>query len=184
MRLDTSIPVLGFVAASGTGKTTLLTQLITSLHALQLRVGLIKHSHHDFEVDYPGKDSYRLRHAGASSVLLVSPFRRVIIDEFTAHTEPDFATQLALMEQRPLDLILVEGFKHAPIPKIELHRDELQHPFYFPHDPQIIAVASNSHLELPAQVRLLNLDQPDTCLQFILHWAQLTPHAITPVPKL
>ena len=120
--LNAQIPILGFVAASGTGKTTLLTQLIPILKQSGLRIGLIKHSHHDFEIDQPGKDSFRLREAGASSVMLVSRYRRAMITELTPEQELRLDDQLKQFDQTELDLILVEGFKAENFPKIELHR--------------------------------------------------------------
>lgn len=105
--------VLGFAAYSGTGKTTLLTQLIPLLKNHGLRVGAIKHSHHDFEIDYPGKDSHSLRSAGASPVMIVSPYRRVVITEFEQSKEIELQDQLKLLTEEPLDLILIEGWRSA-----------------------------------------------------------------------
>ena len=114
--LNAQIPILGFVAASGTGKTTLLTQLIPILKQNGLRIGLIKHSHHDFEIDQPGKDSFRLREAGASQVMLVSRYRRAMITELIPEQELRLDDQLKQFDQSDLDLILVEGLG----PKISL----------------------------------------------------------------
>jgi molybdopterin-guanine dinucleotide biosynthesis protein B len=166
---NTTIPILGFAASSGTGKTTLLTQLIPLLKQQKLRVGLIKHSHHNFEIDKPGKDSFRLREAGATPVLLVSPHRRVVITEFVKPQEPNLKDQLQFFEPTSVDLILVEGFKTETFPKIELHRVELNQPLLYPHDSDIIAVASNSKLELPPQVVRLNLNNPMMIAEFIMH---------------
>ena len=110
------IPMLGFAAFSGTGKTTLLTQIIPILKHHGLRIGLIKHSHHNFQIDQPGKDSFRLRAAGASPVMLVSTHRRAIITEITPVQEPRLDDQLKLFDQSELDLILVEGFKAERFP--------------------------------------------------------------------
>lgn len=163
-----SIPVLGFVAASGTGKTTLLSQLIPLLKQRGLRVGLIKHSHHDFDIDQPGKDSFRLRQAGASPVLLVSQYRRAMITEFTPAEEPRLADQIKQFNQAELDLILVEGFRVERFPKIELHRAELQQPLLYPSDPNIIAIATDVVLETPDYVAQLELNRPETIAAFIL----------------
>lgn len=138
------IPILGFAAFSGTGKTTLFTKLIPLLKIAGLRVGLIKHSHHNFEIDKPGKDSYRLREAGATPVMLVSSHRRAIITEFSHITEPKLDDQLKVYDQSELDLILVEGFKAEKFPKIELHRPSLNKKLLFPEDPGIIAIATDS----------------------------------------
>ncbi len=161
------IPVLGFVAASGTGKTTLLTELIPILKQNGFRIGLIKHSHHDFEIDQPGKDSFRLRKAGASSVMLVSRYRRAIITEFTLEKEPRLDDQLKQFDQSELDLILVEGFRAEQFPKIELHRPSLEKPLLYPNDPDIIAIATDAALETPDYLVQLELNRPEIIAAFI-----------------
>ncbi|MCK5605916.1 molybdopterin-guanine dinucleotide biosynthesis protein B, partial [Candidatus Pacearchaeota archaeon] len=132
--------ILGFVAYSGTGKTTLLEKLIPLLTAKGLRVGLIKHCHHDFDIDIPGKDSYRLRKAGAQQVMVASAKRWALITEQPeVQPEPVLHELLHQMEQDQLNIILVEGFKHESFPKIELHRQALAKPFLFTNDDTIIA---------------------------------------------
>lgn len=163
------IPLLGFAAFSGTGKTTLLTQLIPILKKNGLRVGLIKHGHHDFEVDMPGKDSFRLRKAGASPVMIVSRHRRAIITEIIPEKEPRLDDQLKYFDQSELDLILVEGFKAEQFPKIELHRPALNQPLLYPDDPDIIAIASDCKLETPDYLILLDINQPEMIADFILN---------------
>jgi molybdopterin-guanine dinucleotide biosynthesis protein B len=162
-----TIPILGFAAASGTGKTTLLSQLLPLLKKANLRVGLIKHSHHDFEIDHAGKDSFELRKAGATTVAIVSKYRRAIIEEFENHLEPNLVDQIALFSSEKIDLLLVEGFRSEAFAKIELHRTELKKPFLHLNDPHIIAVATNSVLntDLPQ----LNLNKPTEIADFILH---------------
>ena len=161
-------PILGFAADSGTGKTTLLTRLIPLLKQQGLRVGLIKHSHHRFDVDQPGKDSHRLRMAGASPVMLVSRYRYAIMHEFETPQEPELDQQLKVLDQSGLDLILVEGFKAAKFPKIELHRQSLKRPFLFPNDPDIIALASDCPINVPDRLTQLDLNRPDLIARFIL----------------
>lgn len=141
------IPILGFAAFSGTGKTTLITKLIPLLKSSNLHIGLIKHSHHNFEIDKPGKDSFRLRKAGASPVMLVSSHRRAIITEFDVIKEPRLEDQLSAFDQSKLDIILVEGFKAERFPKIELHRPALKKNLIFPTDPDIIAIATDTKIE-------------------------------------
>ncbi len=179
---NTQIPVLGFSAYSGTGKTTLLTKIIPLLTKSGFRVGLIKHSHHDFEIDKPGKDSYRLRKAGASPVMLVSSHRRAIITEFETIRQPKLDDQLKALDQSELDLILVEGFKAEPFPKIELHRPSLKNNLIFPGDPTIIAIATDAEIEITTDNTafssskistltlppLLDINDPDLVIQFIL----------------
>ena len=170
-------PVLGFVAASGTGKTTLLTSLLPYLSQQGLRVGAIKHTHHDFDIDLPGKDSYRLRAAGAKTVSLVSRQRRAVITEKTSIQEPRLIDELRYLESTELDLILVEGFKSEFFPKIELHRSELGHPLLFPDDPNIIAVATDIPIDLPASLVALDINAPNLIAQFIIQWRTLAkPH--------
>lgn len=164
---NAKVPILGFAAHSGTGKTTLLTQLIPTLKQDGLRIGLIKHSHHNFQIDQPGKDSFRLREAGASPVMLVSSHRRAIITEFSIITEPLLDEQLLAFDQSELDLILVEGFKATQFPKIELHRPSHNTSLLYPNDPSIIAVASDMPLSIPSTLVQLDLNQPGQIAKFI-----------------
>lgn len=166
---NAQIPILGFAAFSGTGKTTLLTQLIPLLKNKGLRIGIIKHSHHNFEIDQPGKDSFRLRAAGAESVMLASKHRRAIITEISPEQEPRLDDQLKQFDQSELNLILVEGFKAERFPKIELHRAALGKPLLYPQDPDIIAIASDSPLQTPDYLTLLDLNRPDLIAAFILN---------------
>ena len=115
-------PVVGFVAYSGTGKTTLIEQLIAFLTERAYKVSVIKHTHHHFDIDKPGKDSYRHRDSGASEVLMVSDQRWVLMHELRQSAEPTMEEQLCKLS--PCDLVIVEGFKDARIPKIELWRHE------------------------------------------------------------
>jgi len=146
-----NIPLLGFAAYSGTGKTTLLEQLIPKLKQADICVALIKHTHHEkFDIDQPGKDSYRLRKAGADQVLVASAKRWALMVEqsqehFAENPEPDLSQLLPRLDLNQTDLILVEGFKHESISKIELHRPALEKPLLYPHDPEIIAIASDQN---------------------------------------
>ncbi len=164
-----SPPVLGFAAFSGTGKTSLLTQLIPLLNKKGLRIGVIKHSHHDFEIDQPGKDSFRLRAAGATPVMLVSPFRRAVITEFVPPREIKLQEQLEVFPGGELDLILVEGFRDEAFAKIELHRPSLGKPLLYPHDANIIAIASDQPLVTPDHLPCLDLNDLRAITHFILH---------------
>jgi molybdopterin-guanine dinucleotide biosynthesis protein B len=160
--------ILGFAAYSGTGKTYLLTRLIPLLKQRGLKIGLIKHSHHDFEIDYPGKDSYELRAAGASPVMIVSPYRQALITEFQPLQAVQLSDQLAAFPQANLDLILVEGFRHENIPKIELHRPSLGKALLYPNDHNIIAIASDEALNTE-QLPCLDLNSPQAIANFIFH---------------
>jgi molybdopterin-guanine dinucleotide biosynthesis protein B len=163
------VPVIGFAALSGTGKTTLLLKLIPILTARGLRVGLIKRAHHTFDTDKPGKDSYELRKAGASQVLIGSDRRWALVVEKEQAVDPDPFDMLGKLHTDELDLNLIEGFKASPLPKIELHRPMLGHPLLAETDPNIIAVATdepqNLHIDLP----ILDLNSPSDIADFIVH---------------
>ena len=141
-KIHTTLPLLGFAAFSGTGKTTLLEAMLPKLVARGIRVAVIKHAHHDFDIDQPGKDSHRLRKAGASQMLISSRYRRALVTE-TPDEEAGLAHLITQLDQTQLDLILVEGFKKLSFPKIELHRTEVGKPWLHPTDNNIIAVAAN-----------------------------------------
>ncbi|MDT4291967.1 molybdopterin-guanine dinucleotide biosynthesis protein B [Methylomonas sp. MO1] len=160
--------VLGFAAASGTGKTSLLTKLIPMLKAHNLEIGVIKHSHHDFEIDQPGKDSFRLREAGATPVMLVSRHRRAVISELSADNDISLTEQLALFPNAGLDLILVEGFRHESYPKIELCRPSLGKPLLYPEDPSIIAIASDETVLTPPGLPCLDLNDAEAIAKFVI----------------
>ncbi|WP_446811283.1 molybdopterin-guanine dinucleotide biosynthesis protein B [Methylomonas sp. 2BW1-5-20] len=163
-----SPPVLGFAATSGTGKTSLLTKLIPLLKAQNLRIGVIKHSHHDFEIDQPDKDSFKLRKAGATPVMLVSRYRRAVISELPPAIDISLSEQLAAFPSSGLDLILVEGFRHESYPKIELCRPSLGKPMLYPSDPSIIAIASDQALSTPPNLPQLDLNDPQAITAFII----------------
>lgn len=165
------IPLLGFAAYSGTGKTTLITQLLPKLTAQGLRIGMVKHSHHDIEMDKPGKDSYRLRKAGACQMVLASPHRTIMFVEQDEPIEPTLITQLNWLDTTELDLVLVEGFRHEAFSKIELHRPSLGKPLLVTTDDHIIAIASDSDInqkDITARpVPSLDLNDVDAICDFI-----------------
>ena len=160
--------VLGFAAPSGTGKTTLLKQLIPLLKQSGLSIGLVKHSHHDVEVDVPGKDSYELRHAGAEQVVLASAYRTVAIKERTDRSEPTLQEALDNLNLEALDLILVEGFRDSAFPKIELHRPTLGRAPLYLEDDNIIAIATDDMEGLETDMPILNINTPQAVADYIL----------------
>ena len=168
MSVQATIPVLGFAAYSGTGKTTLLVKLLPLLRAKGLRVGMIKHAHHNFEIDHPGKDSYELRHAGASQMLVASRQRWALMAETPDTDTSDLQTCLDRLDQDTLDLILVEGFKPGDIPKIELHRPSLGKPLIYAGDDSIIAIAHDAETPLPVSCDQLDLNNPGQIALFIV----------------
>jgi molybdopterin-guanine dinucleotide biosynthesis adapter protein len=164
-----ALPVLGFAAYSGTGKTTLLRKLIPLLSQQGLRVGIIKHAHHDFDIDIPGKDSYELRKAGARQVLVASGRRWALITESSQAVDPGLDTLVARLDPETIDLVLVEGFRHVPFPRIELHRQALGHPLLHPYDPAIIAVACDYSLDT-GTLPVLDINDPAAIVVFITSW--------------
>jgi molybdopterin-guanine dinucleotide biosynthesis protein B len=170
-KLTFTVPLLGFVAFSGTGKTTLLKQLIPLLKTRGLCLALIKHTHHTFDIDTPGKDSYELRQAGAEQVMVASRRRWALMVETPQQTDdPQLEVLLPHLNTDALDLVLVEGFKHAAIPKIELHRPVLNHPLLFPEDANIIAVASDTALPVKSHLPVLDLNNPEAIADFIMEF--------------
>lgn len=134
--------IFGFAGWSGSGKTTLVERLIPHLTGRGLRVSLVKHAHHDFDIDVPGKDSYRHRQAGCVEVLVSSANRWALMHELRG--APELALAEALRRLSPCDLVLIEGYKLAPIPKLEVHRNALAKPLLHPNDANIIALATDS----------------------------------------
>ena len=166
--IATKVPLIGFAAYSGTGKTTLLTRLLPIFTRHRLRVGIIKHAHHGFEIDHPGKDSYELRKAGASQVLIGSRKRWALMIENEKAEDTPLEHHLNHLEQDKLDLILVEGFKPEAIAKIELHRPALNKPLLFPEDDSIIAIATDGELRQATGLPVLELNKPPAIAQFII----------------
>ncbi|MEH2557983.1 molybdopterin-guanine dinucleotide biosynthesis protein B [Bradyrhizobium algeriense] len=137
--------VIGLAGWSGAGKTTLLTRVIPQLHKQGLRVSVIKHAHHAFDVDVPGKDSWKHRQAGAAEVLVSSSQRWALMHELRGAAEPRLPELLAKMS--PVDLVVVEGFKREPHRKIEVYRAANEKPLLFPDDPGIVGVATDTPVE-------------------------------------
>lgn len=134
--------IFGFAGWSGSGKTTLIEQLIPRLTARGLRVSLIKHAHHDFDVDLPGKDSFRHRHAGCTEVLVSSARRWALMHELRGAVELTLPETMARLA--PCDLVLVEGYKRAAIPKLEVYREALGKPLLHPADATVVGLATDS----------------------------------------
>ena len=166
--IQDKVPVVGLAAWSGTGKTSLLVNLIRLFREHKLRTGVIKHAHHDFEIDYPGKDSYELRKAGAEQVLIGSRKRWALIVEREREAALDFEEYLRIIAHDAPDIVLVEGFKPESIPKIELHRRELNKPFLFPEDNSIIAIAIDQQQDLDTGLPVLDLNNPGQIAEFII----------------
>ncbi|MEI8634032.1 molybdopterin-guanine dinucleotide biosynthesis protein B [Vibrio sp. PP-XX7] len=168
------IPVLGFAAFSGTGKTTLLEKVIPILVEHGFQVGVYKHSHHVVELDKPGKDSFRLRKAGACQTLLSTPERSILTTEVRDDKSADFYQRLTQFDTQHLDIILVEGCKEKHFPKIEIHRAEMEKPWLYRSDPAILAVASTTPIDGP--IPYLDLNNTAQIVSFIETYIhQFTP---------
>lgn len=175
--MSKTTPILGICATcSNAGKTTLITQLIPALNAHYIRVSVIKHAHHQFDIDHPGKDSYKIREAGAVQTLIASSNRWALMTEMQrTPTPPDEAnldSLIQLINPDYADLILVEGFKTANIPKIEVYRPSLSEPLLCNNDPNIIAIASDAQLEEKPQLPVLDLNNIEEITAFVMGWMQ------------
>jgi molybdopterin-guanine dinucleotide biosynthesis protein B len=159
--------IFGFAGWSGSGKTTLIEQVIPRLVSRGLTLALVKHAHHAFDVDQPGKDSYRHRHAGCREVLVTSAVRWALMHELRGDTELSLDGALALLA--PCDLVLIEGYKAAPIPKLEIFRAGLGKPLLHPQDPHIVGIATDEPRALSSTARLpvLALDDYDAIATFV-----------------
>ncbi|MDT8370796.1 MAG: molybdenum cofactor guanylyltransferase MobA [Gammaproteobacteria bacterium] len=172
IKVFSPVPMIGFAAFSGTGKTTLLRQLIPELRARGLEVAVIKHAHHNFDIDVPGKDSYEIRQAGAQQVLVSSSRLMALMETQPPELkEPSLAELIPRLDTDLLDLILVEGFKHETIAKIELHRPSLGKPLLYLDDNTIIAIASDKTID-DVTIEQLDLNKVDKIADFIQHFAQ------------
>ncbi len=160
--------VVGFAGYSGSGKTTLVEQLVGHFKQAGLVVSVIKHAHHDFDIDHPGKDSWRHRKAGAHEVLVASAFLVALQRESAKPEEHSVETLLPMLHK--VDWVLVEGFKHAPIPKIEVWRQRAGKPVCYPDDAHILAIATDEphHLPQPTTATLLDINQPAAVAQWLL----------------
>jgi molybdopterin-guanine dinucleotide biosynthesis protein B len=160
--------IIGLAGWSGSGKTTLITKLLPLLIGRGLRVSTLKHAHHGFDLDQPGKDSFFHRAAGATEVIISSAKRFAILHELRGEGEWDLPALLA--KASPVDLILVEGFKRDPFPKLEIHRRANGKPLLHPDDPHIVAVASD--IALPqATVPMVDLNDIDAIAKVLLDHA-------------
>jgi molybdopterin-guanine dinucleotide biosynthesis protein B len=161
------VKVFGFAGYSGSGKTTVIENVIPVLVGRGIRVSLVKHAHHAFDVDQPGKDSFRHREAGASEVMLTSAKRWILMHENVDQPEPELPEQLRHMS--PCDIVLIEGFKKQPIPKLEIHRKAHGVPFLFGDDPYIVGIATDERLD--TELPQFGLDDYAALSTFVLEMA-------------
>ncbi|MBT3358577.1 MAG: molybdopterin-guanine dinucleotide biosynthesis protein B [Rhodospirillales bacterium] len=164
--------VFGLVGWSGSGKTTLVTRLLPELTNRGLSVSTVKHTHHDIEVDKPGKDSFRHRKSGAVEVLITSPVRWALVHELREAPEPEMTELIGRMG--PVDIILVEGFKSHPYPKLEIHRPSTGKALLADNDETVVAVASDEKIE-GLDIPVLELSDMGQIAKFIIEHCQLNP---------
>lgn len=168
-KITSKIPIVGFAAFSGTGKTTLLSSVIPILKQRGYRVGMIKHAHHQFDIDHPGKDSYELRKAGADQMLIASNKRWALMVENPANdNDPSLQKLIGQLDSVSVDIILVEGFKSESFPKIELHRPEVNSNLMYQSDKNIIAIATDKSLILADKIPQLDINNPNQVADFVI----------------
>jgi molybdopterin-guanine dinucleotide biosynthesis protein B len=160
--------VIGLAGWSGSGKTTLISKVLPRLIGRGLRVSTLKHAHHGFDLDKPGKDSFVHRAAGATEVIISSAKRWAILHELREEDKWDLGALLAKMS--PVDLVLVEGFKRDAFPKVEIHRAENGKPLLHPDDPHIVAVAADTALP-QAKVPVIDLNDIDVIADALQRYA-------------
>ncbi len=161
-------PVLGLAAYSGSGKTTLLEKLIPILNARNCEVAVIKHAHHSFDIDHPQKDSYKIRKAGAQQILISSQKRWALIhDHMQNDAELNLQEALQKIDTGNIDLVIVEGFKSAPIAKIEIHRPMLDKPLIAMEDTDVIAIATDQPDKINSTLPLLDLNKAEAIADYI-----------------
>jgi molybdopterin-guanine dinucleotide biosynthesis adapter protein len=164
--------IIGLAGWSGAGKTTLVAKLIPSITARGLTVSTVKHAHHAFDVDQPGKDSYMHRMAGATEVLVSSQNRFALMHELRGAPEPALPALLAKLA--PVDLVIIEGYKRDPHPKLEVFRAGVGKPLIHPDDPYVVAIASDAPLP-QAQVPRVSLDDTEAIIDILLEYAAPPP---------
>ena len=161
--------IFGFAGWSGSGKTTLIERLIPRFVGAGLTVSLIKHAHHRFDIDSPGKDSFRHRAAGCTEVMVSSGERWALMHEMRGEAEASLEQQIARMS--PCDLLLIEGYKHYPLPKLEIHRAASGRPALYPEDEHIVALATDTRL--PTHLPQFDLEDYDAIAAFVLATLEL-----------
>ena|SRR5512135_63095 len=158
--------LFGFAGWSGSGKTTLIERLVPRLTARGVRVSLVKHAHHSFDLDQPGKDSWRHRQAGCTEVLITSAMRWALVHELRG--DPELSLDDAIARVSPCDLLLIEGFKTAAIPKLEVWRESQGEPLLFPEDPQIRGIATDDPARFAGRLNAFALDDIDAIATFVM----------------
>ena len=165
--------LIGFAAYSGTGKTTLIKLIVKLLKELNLKVSVIKHAHHDFDVDKIGKDSYEIRKSGAENMLISSANRWALMHENTNNSELSLNDLINVLDPLDSDIILVEGFKAEKFPKIELYREEIGKALLHTSDESIIAIATDSKIETSKDIEVLDINNPQEIADYIIKYLNI-----------
>ena len=167
--------LIGFAAYSGTGKTTLIKKIVAILNESNLRVSVIKHAHHNFDVDQPGKDSHEIRKSGAENMLISSNNRWALMHENNYNNELKLKDLLNILNNVDSDIILVEGFKAEKFPKIELYREEIAKDkgLLCKLDESIVAIATDSNIDLNKEIVFLDINKPQEIVDFIINYLNL-----------
>lgn len=162
--------IIGFAAYSGTGKTTLIKNIVSILKKRKYKVSVIKHAHHNFDIDHKGKDSYEIRKAGAENILISSKKRWALLHENVNNKELSLDELLNIIKNLNSDIILVEGFKYENFPKIELYRKIIGKNFLYTKDKNIIAIASNEPIKCKIDIDILDLNNPNQIVDYIINY--------------
>ena len=175
MSLIQNNKLIGFAAYSGTGKTTLIKDVVMILKKSNYRVSVIKHAHHNFDIDQPGKDSYEIRKSGAENMLISSENRWALMHENMNNDELTLINLINLLEKIKYDLILVEGFKAESFPKIELYRKEVSkdRELLSSSDKNIVAIATEQKTKLETSLPVLDINNPQNIVDFIINFLNI-----------
>ena len=171
----TSVRVFGFAGWSGSGKTTLIEALVPLLVARGLRVSLVKHAHHEFDIDHPGKDSWRHRAAGCTEVLVTSAVRWALMHELRGAEELTLGAAIARLA--PCDIVLIEGWKRSALPKLEVWRETVGKPLLYPDDPNVVGIATDAPERLQTALPTFALSDPAAIATFVAEEAAAWPVA-------
>jgi molybdopterin-guanine dinucleotide biosynthesis protein MobB len=165
--------IIGFAAFSGTGKTTLIKSIVTVLKKLNYTVSVIKHAHHNFDLDKPEKDSYEIRKAGAENMLISSRKRWALIHENINNNELNLSALVNILDNKNSDIILVEGFKAEKFPKIELYRKHISKSFLHENDENIVAIACDEDIKINRNIKKLDINNPQEIAKYIIGYLQI-----------
>ena len=165
--------IIGFAAFSGTGKTTLIKKIVSILSKKKYTVSVIKHAHHNFDLDQPGKDSYEIRKSGAENILISSEKRWALIHENKNNQELSLEDLLNILGNIDSDIILVEGFKKENFPKIELYREEIGKDILFYNDKNIVAFATDEDINIEQNIEKLDINDPQQIVDYIIKFLSI-----------